>query len=146
MQNASLRRNYDPTRNVPESGYHSLASAITLTTGGLSSYRLLRGYGVRRGLWTFVLLLLGVVCVSAIPQTDLPETSYNEVDTPVNQAPPVVAGSRFVRPPIATTIIPRQVCEVKLGVTAQAHDGKAAHEAVRRDSHSFQDLLCTFLI
>jgi hypothetical protein len=101
---------------------------------------------VTRGLWTFVLLLLSVVCASAIPQTDLPETSYNEVDTPVNQAPPVVAGSGFVRPPVATTIMPRQVCEVRLGVKAQAHDGEAAREAVRRDSHSFQDVLCTFLI
>jgi hypothetical protein len=101
---------------------------------------------VTRGLWTFVLLLLSVVCVSAIPQTDLPETSYNEVDAPVNQAPPVAAGSRFVRPPVATTIMPRQVCEVRLGVKVQTHDGKAAHQAVRRDSHSFQDILCTFLI
>ena len=32
-----------------------------------------------------VLLVMGaVVCNSAIPQTDLPETPYNEVDTPVD--------------------------------------------------------------
>ena len=100
-----------------------------------------------RGLWTFVLLLLGVVvCVSAIPQTDLPETSYNEVDAPVNQAPPVVAGSGFVRPAVATAIMPRQVCETRFGVKAQAHKGNAAHEAVQRNPHSLQDVLCTFLI
>ena len=44
---------------------------------------------MRREICSFVLLLLGaVICVSVIPQTDLPETSYNEVDTPVNQASP----------------------------------------------------------
>ena len=119
----------------------------TLTTSIHNSYGCVRGYGVRRGLWTFVLLLLGVVvCVSAIPQTDLPETSYNEVDTPVNQAPPVVAGSRFVRPSVATVIMPRQVCDVRRGVKAQAREGKSAHEAVQRDQRSLQDFLCTFLI
>ena len=102
---------------------------------------------MRRGVWTFVLLLLGaVVCVSAIPQTDLPETSYNEVDTPVNQAPPVVPGVRFVRPAIAAVILPRQVCEAGRGITSPALERKAACAPVRRDPHSLQDLLCTFLI
>jgi hypothetical protein len=100
-----------------------------------------------RGLWTFVLLLLSaVVCVSAIPQTDLPETSYNEVDAPVNQSPPVVPGVRFVRPAIAPVILPRQVCEAGLGITSPALERKAACTPVRRDPHSLQDILCTFLI
>jgi hypothetical protein len=95
----------------------------------------------------FVLLLLGsVVCVSAIPQPDLPETSYNEVDTPVNQAPPVVPGVKFVRPSIAPVILPRQVCEALRGVTAQAHERKSAFTPVQHDPHSLQDLLCTLLI
>jgi hypothetical protein len=95
----------------------------------------------------FVLLLLGaVVCVSAIPQPDLPETSYNEVDTPVNQAPPVVPGIRFVRPTVAPMILPRQVCEALRGFSAQAHERKSAVTLVRRDPHSLHDLLCTFLI
>jgi hypothetical protein len=102
---------------------------------------------VRRGVWTFVLLLLGaVVCVSAIPQTDLPETSYNEVDTPVNQAPPVVPGLRLVRPTVTPVILPRQVCEALRGVSAQAHERKSPCTPVRRDPHPRQDLLCTFLI
>jgi hypothetical protein len=102
---------------------------------------------VRRGVWTFVLFLLGaVVCVFAIPQTDLPETSYNEVDTPVNQAPPVVPGVRFVRPAIAAVILPRQVCEAGCGINSPALERKAACTPVRRDPHSLQDLLCTFLI
>src|SRR5712692_7029510 len=79
----------------------------------LRSYCFIRGgASVGRALWMVVLLLLGTVtCVSAIPQTDLPETCYNEVNTPVNQAPPVVPGIRFVRPSMATVVLPRQVWE-----------------------------------
>jgi hypothetical protein len=52
-----------------------------------------------RALWTFILFLLAsVALVSSIPQTDRPETPYNGVDIPVNQAPPAVSGARFVRP------------------------------------------------
>ena len=102
---------------------------------------------MRRGVWTFVLFLVGaVVCVSAIPQPDLPETAYNEVDTPLNQAPPAVPGVRFVRPAIALVILPRQVCEVNRVVISQGLKRNSAHTAVRRDPHSLQDLLCTFLI
>ena len=101
---------------------------------------------MRQRVWVFVMLLLGaVLCVSAIPQTDLPETSYNEVDTPVNQAPPVVPGVRFVRPTVAPVVLPRQVCETLRSVSAQAHERKSA-TPVRRDSLSLQDLLCTLLI
>ena len=103
--------------------------------------------GMRRGLWAFVLLLMGaVVCISAIPQTDLPETSYNEVDTPVNQAPPVVQGIKFIRPVVAPSILPRHVFEARCGVDAQAHERKSARTSVRRDPHSRQALLCTLLI
>jgi hypothetical protein len=102
---------------------------------------------VRRGLWVFVLILLGaVVCVSAVPKTDLPETSYNEVDTPVNLAPPVVSGTRFVRPAISTVILPRQVCDARRGVNAQAHERKSASTPLRYSPPSVQDLLCTLLI
>ena len=102
---------------------------------------------MRHGFWTFVLLLMSsVVCVSAIPQSDLPETSYNEIDIPVNQAPPVVSGVRFVRPPIATVVLPRQVWEARHGVGVQAPELKESYALLRRDPHSLQDLLCTFLI
>ena len=102
---------------------------------------------MRRSVWVFVLFLLAaVICVSAIPQTDLPETSYNEVDTPVNQAPPVVPGIRFVRPAVAPVILPRQVFEARLGVSAQAHERKSPYTPVRHNPHSLQDLLCTLLI
>ena len=102
---------------------------------------------MRRGIWTFVLFLVGaVVCVSAIPHTDLPETAYNEVDTPVNQAPPVVPGVRYVRPDIAPLILPRRVWEAGRGVSSRAIEPKSADTLVRRDPQPLQDLLCTFLI
>ena len=101
---------------------------------------------LKRGLWLSILLLLGaVVCASAIPQTDLPETSYNEVDTPINQAPPVVPGVKFVRPSISPVILPRQVCEALRSVGAQVHEVKTASTTVRH-TDSLQDILCTFLI
>lgn len=106
----------------------------------------LRGAGVSR-IWVFVLVLLSsLVCVSAIPPTDLPETSYNEIDTPVNLAPPAVHGVRIVSPEIATVILPREVREARRGVTAQANEGESAEAPVRRDPHSLPNLLCTFLI
>ena len=102
---------------------------------------------MRRGVWTLVLFVVGaVVCVSAIPQPDLPETSYNEVDTPVNQAPPVVPGVRYVRPAIASVILPRQVWEAGRGISSQALERKSADTLVRRNPHSLQYLLCTLLI
>jgi hypothetical protein len=101
-----------------------------------------------RDAWAFVLLLLmgSVVCVSAIPQTDLPETSYNEVDTPVNQAPPVFTGIRFVRPAIARVILPKQVGEAGCAVGPQMLERKAPCTPVPHSPHSRQDFLCTFLI
>lgn len=94
----------------------------------------------------FILLLQGaVITVSAIPQTDLPETSYNEVDTPVNQAPPAVPGVRIVRPAAAPVILPPPARESVRTVGAHAHDWNSTI-GVRSAPHSLQDLLCTFLI
>jgi hypothetical protein len=101
---------------------------------------------MRRAVFTFVLLLLGAIaCVSAVPPTDLPETSYNEVDTPINQAPPVVPSVKLVRPIVAPVILPRQFCESLRSVDAQAHERKSG-TSVQHHPHSLQDLLCTFLI
>jgi hypothetical protein len=100
-----------------------------------------------RAVWTFVLFLLAsVALISAIPRADLPETSFNEVDAPVNQAPPAVSGGRFVRPDVAPAILPNHVCETGRGARCQSVDRKSATPLVRRDQHSLQDLLCTFLI
>jgi hypothetical protein len=102
---------------------------------------------MKRGAWCFVLLLLSAVfCVSAIPQTDLPETSYNEVDTPVNQAPPVVSGLRIVRPAVTQVTMSKQVCEALRETSAQRHTEFTACFPVQSSSNSLQDLLCTLLI
>jgi|SRR5450755_895711 len=102
---------------------------------------------MKRGACCFVLLLLSAVfCVSAIPQTDLPETSYNEVDTPVNQAPPVVAGLRFVRPTVIPVAIPKEVREAVRGTSAQGYTEVADRTSVQQTSKPLQDLLCTLLI
>ena len=100
-----------------------------------------------RGLWPFLLLLLGVVvCVSAIPQPDLPETAFNEVDTPINQAPPVVPGVKFIRPEMTPVILPREVWGLWHGVSFLGRERKAADSSLRPDPRSSQDLLCTFLV
>ena len=101
---------------------------------------------MRRATWTFVLVLMtAVVCVSAVPQTDLPETPYNEVDTPVNQAPPVVPGIRLTRPDVAAIILTRQVTETWRGVNGNMSERKSACPSIRYVHHP-QDLLCTLLI
>ena len=102
---------------------------------------------MRRGVWTFVLfLLIAVVSVSAIPQTDQPETPYNEVDTPVNQAPPVVLGIRFVRPTKIAVIVPKKVRESDWNLDAPVSELLLPSLSSGRDSHALQDLLCTLLI
>jgi hypothetical protein len=102
---------------------------------------------LRLGIWAMVLVLLSaVVGVSAIPPIDSPETSYNEVDTPVNQAPPVVSGVRFVPPVIITVILPKPACEARRALNSRLPEPRSACAAWRRNPHSRQNLLCTFLI
>jgi hypothetical protein len=102
---------------------------------------------VRRTLWTFVLLLLtGVVCAAVIPPTDVPETTYNEVDTPVNQAPPVVLGIRFVRPVRVAKTVPKCVMQARWDVQSPVEGLVSLPLSARHDPHSVQDLLCTLLI
>lgn len=105
------------------------------------------GEAVRRGIWTFILFLLtAVVCVSAIPQTDLPDTPYNEADVPVNQSPPVVLGIRFVRPAVVLIVVPRKTLQTEWNFRVPANEPLSTSISVRLDSHSLQNLLCTFLI
>lgn len=102
---------------------------------------------MRRSLWTFILLLLtSVVCVATVPPTDLPETKYNEVDTPVNQAPPVVLGIRFVRPIQIPRTVPRSVIETRWDVQFPVEELLSLPPSLQHDPHSIQDLLCALLI
>jgi hypothetical protein len=119
-----------------------------LTTPAYSAiFNFQQGDLVRRSLWTFVLLLLtGVVCAAAVPPTDLPETSYNESDTPVNQAPPVVQGIRFVRPAQVVKRVPQSVVQARHDRQLPVEDVSSLPPATRHDPRSLQDLLCTLLI
>jgi hypothetical protein len=104
------------------------------------------GGSVRHVAYVFVLLLLtAVVGVSAIPQTDRPETSYNEVDTPINQAPPVVQGIRFARPTRVAILVPRRALEERRTIEEPTLE-RPSLGTPSRHSHSLQDLLCTLLI
>ncbi len=113
-------------------------------TGGI--VQLLGGeVPLKRAAWIFLFFLLGTVaCASAIPQTDLPETAYNEVDQPINQAPPVVPGIRYVRPASAPEILPGELGPA--GRDVSSHALEASSMSARRHAHSLQDLLCIFLI
>ncbi len=102
---------------------------------------------MRRILWTFVLLLLtGVVYAATVPPTDVPETNYNEIDKPVNQAPPVVLGIRFVRPVKITHTVPRCVMQARQDTHFPVELLFSPPLLARHDSHSVQNLLCTLLI
>jgi hypothetical protein len=122
-----------------------LTSAICCTTFNVSWGG---GDNVRRRLRSILaLFLLGTAtCVFALPRVDLPETAFNEADTPVNVAPPVRPGIRVIPPavdPIA--VLPKlpSHCATCL-VRGKVHESAAV--ARQRHQHSLQDLLCTFLI
>ena len=94
-----------------------------------------------------ILVVLGAAaCVSVAPRADLPETAFNEADAPVNLAPPVQLRfqvlSPAVDPVVASPSLPLHCadCVVNRLVLAPAAIVR------QRPPHSFQDLLCTFLI
>jgi hypothetical protein len=102
---------------------------------------------VRRSLWMFILLMLmGVVCAAAVPPTDVPETSYNEADTPVNQTPPVELGVRFVRPIQIAKTVPKDVIAARWDVQFPIEESFLLLLPSQHDARSVQNLLCTLLI
>src|SRR5579863_9644102 len=63
---------------------------------------------LKRSKLVFLLLLAAAVtCVSVMPMTDLPETAFNEIDTPVNQTTPVAPWVKFVPPVEVRFVLPR---------------------------------------
>ena len=90
-------------------------------------------------------LLAGVFGGFAVPPVDLPETTFNESDAPVNLAPPSQAAVRFVRPVSDLRVMPglRFYCA---GCDLSSRVPGAVARPGQRHPHSLQDLLCTFLI
>ena len=100
----------------------------------------------RRRRMLVVLLLAGVFRGSAVPPADLPETSFNESDAPLNLAPPSQVTIRLVRPVSDPLVMPglRFNC-AGCDLSSRAL-GAAAMPVPQRHPHFLQDLLCTFLI
>jgi hypothetical protein len=95
----------------------------------------------------FVFVLLSsIACVSAVPRADLPETSYNEVDAPVNLAPPAVPRVSAVNPQLATVLLSTEFGAPRPDLLAHSFSTESSHTPPRRDPHSLPNLLCTFLI
>ena len=97
-----------------------------------------------RSKWAFLLLLaVAVAFVSVMPMADLPETAFNEIDTPVNQTTPVAPWVKFVPPVEVRFILPRAFDHADDGI-------RTSVESISLATHwhlsPLRELLCTFLI
>ena len=105
------------------------------------------GLPVKRATLTFLLFLLGtLVCALAVPPTDLPETAFNEMDTPVNQAPPVVPTLKLVRPAAEFAMIAPELRGEGSNADPHGHELVLEPAPSYRSPHSVQDLLCVLLV
>jgi hypothetical protein len=92
--------------------------------------------------WIIVILAIGVVSLAPIvPRVDAPETVYNETDTPVNLATPVVVGTSFTKPSEKPAAIGEERGRSREPYIAHA----MGPEPGVRDSRSPLSLLCKFL-
>ena len=99
---------------------------------------------LNRSKWAFLLLLAtAVTFVSVLPIADLPETAFNEIDTPVNQTTPVAPWVKFVPPVEVRVILRRSFDHTRDGIRTSAESvSLAPHWRV----NPLRELLCTFLI
>jgi hypothetical protein len=90
-------------------------------------------------------LLAATVGVSAVPRADLPQTTFNESDAPVNLAPPCRPSFRLTPPDVdpITVLPPLPACSVGSLVSSLVAPAAAPH---RQFPRSLQVLLCIFLI
>ena len=97
--------------------------------------------------WGLLLIVVAAIaCACAIPPTDLPETAYNEVDTPVNHAPAVIPGIRLARPLNTPVIIPKQIAVENHRLAPSGNDAISSALLAHLPNHSANDFLCTLLI
>ena len=99
---------------------------------------------LKRSKLVFLLLLAAAVtCVSVMPMTDLPETAFNEIDTPVNQTIPVAPWVKFVPPVEVRFVLPRSFDLAGDGIRTSVESvSLAPHWHV----NPLRELLCAFLI
>ena len=90
-------------------------------------------------------LLAGVFRGSAVPALDLPETTFDESDAPVNLAPPSQADLRVVNP-VSDPLVMPGLPFYCAGCIVSGPVFAAPAMPRERHPHSLQDLLCTFLI
>ena len=93
----------------------------------------------------FLVLLGAAIGVSAVPLVDVPETPFNEADSPVNLAPPVLPRIKFIRPAGDRIVLPG-LSAYCTGCVVGSWVPDPAAAPSQRHRHSLQDLLCTFLI
>jgi len=136
------------TRNLLNQlcGYSTArASSLTSDLHG-SSFSPLGVVAVKQHRRMLILFLLaGVLGGSAIPPLDLPETTFDESDAPVNLAPPSQITLQLVSPvidPLRMRGLPFHCAECVVSAPA------LAVPAMRRDRlpRTLQDFLCTFLM
>jgi len=96
--------------------------------------------------WRLMLFLLGAIaCACIVPRADVPETAYNETDTPFTFAPADLLGMKVFQ------------LDASPGILLEELSGQDRNQAPSRlvlvsppsltgHHHSIQDLLCTFLI
>jgi hypothetical protein len=92
-----------------------------------------------------VILLAATVGASAVPRADLPQTTFNESDAPVNLAPPCRPSFRLAPPDVdPITVLP----PLPTGSLASPESNLVAPAAAphRQFPRSLQALLCTFLV
>jgi hypothetical protein len=91
----------------------------------------------------FVLLLLATVAyASTVPPIDDPGTAFNESDTAVTLAPPAAAHINFGSPAMDSLIPPNS----SPGWIVHNPANELAPVPSQCPPHSFQKMLCTFLI
>ena len=102
-------------------------------------------YVFKCGGLSFVLSLVVAVILSAIvPLPDQPETSFNEVDTPVNEATPV-APVRIAPPTEIQSVLSRPIFIMDAAIWVSVLVGSGS-SLTRRPSSPVRALLCIFLI
>jgi len=98
----------------------------------------------KRSKWAVLLLLATAVAfVSVMPMADLPETAFNEIDTPVNQTTPVAPWVKFVPPVEVRFILPRSFGHTGDGIRISV---ESTSLATHWHLSPLRELLCTFLI